>query len=629
MDVNKGDEICPNYRSRLVARQLKAKDPSTESFFAPTPPLEALRLVLSLTATTIGDHRPDWRPESPDRTQISCVDIARAYFNAKCDPADPTYVQLPEEDGDTLEWCGLLLRHMYGTRRAAEGWQEEYSTFLVHTLGFAQGSACPNLFKHHAKGIVCSVHGDDFTSSGPKSSLDWLEESIKEKYEATIQPRLGPGRDDAKEVRVLNRVIRWCPQHIEYEADPRQTEKLLLDCGLEGCNSVATPGVRVPFQDLESDPELPENLHSAFRGAAARGNYLSADRLDCMFACKEICRSMARPTQSSWDALKRMCRYLAGLPRLIYKFSLQEVKQLDTYVDTDWAGCPKTRRSTSGGCILLGSHAVKHWSSTQASVTLSSGEAEFHGVVKGCGMALGCQSLLKDLGVEIPVRVWTDSSAALGICGRQGLGKLRHLDTHLLWVQQAVRQKRVELRKVPGTANPADLFTKHSLSRERLTNLVSLFDCYFAGGRAASAPELRRELGSKTTMAQAEQHIHQTILLTQEAGEELPVVMPHIKHNPRDLDRHYPPIRADDNDATNGDDYMEPTTDEPLLSEGERIAQCIRDETNVYGRTVRAVIGTAQVNHENEPQYDAEREFRDNGSGNVVSPRARASETKG
>jgi hypothetical protein len=187
----------------------------------------------------------------------------------------------------------------------------------------------------------------------------------------------------------------------------------------------------------------------------------------------------------------------------------------------------------------------------------------------------------------------------------------------------------VELRKVPGTANPADLFTKHSLSRERLTNLVSLFDCYFAGGRAASAPELRRELGSKTTMAQAEQHIHQTILLTQEAGEELPVVMPHIKHNPRDLDRHYPPIRADDNDATNGDDYMEPTTDEPLLSEGERIAQCIRDETNVYGRTVRAVIGTAQVNHENEPQYDAEREFRNNGSGDVVSPRARASETKG
>ena len=57
---------------------------------------------------------------------------------------------------------------------------------------------------------------------------------------------------------------------------------------------------------------------------------------------------------------------------------------------------------------------------------------------------------MRDLGMELPVRVWTDSSAAIGICSRQGLGKLRHLDTHTLWVQQAVRTKRIDLRKVPG-----------------------------------------------------------------------------------------------------------------------------------------------------------------------------------
>ena len=79
---------------------------------------------------------------------------------------------------------------------------------------------------------------------------------------------------------------------------------------------------------------------------------------------------------------------------------------------------------------MIGSHVIKTWSSTLPSVSLSSGEAEFYGVVKAAGMGLGYRSLLADLGVELPVRVWTDSSATIGVCSRQGLGKLRHLNTH-------------------------------------------------------------------------------------------------------------------------------------------------------------------------------------------------------
>ena len=110
---------------------------------------------------------------------------------------------------------------------------------------------------------------------------------------------------------------------------------------------------------------------------------------------------------------------------------------------------------------MLGGHMIKSWSSTQPGVMLSSGEAELCGVIRGSGMGLGFQSLMADLGHALPLRVWTDSSAAIGICTRQGLGKMRHIDTHLLWVQQAVRSGRVDLRKVLGEENPADIFTKH------------------------------------------------------------------------------------------------------------------------------------------------------------------------
>ena len=152
----------------------------------------------------------------------------------------------------------------------------------------------------------------------------------------------------------------------------------------------------------------------------------------------------------------------------------QRISHIDVYVDTDWAGCPRTRKSTSGGVVLLGRHTIKHWSSTQTSTALSSAEAEFGGVLRGSGQGLGYQALLRDLGITVPLRVWTDSNAAIGICQRQGLGKVRHLDTQTLWIQQAVRAGRVDLRKVHGESNPADLFTKHSLTQARLEMLVNL-----------------------------------------------------------------------------------------------------------------------------------------------------------
>ena len=177
-------------------------------------------------------------------------------------------------------------------------------------------------------------------------------------------------------------------------------------------------------EQLEKDQPLPVSGLTEFRGLSARGNYLSADRVDIQFAAKEICRFMSSPTDTSMVALKRMGRYLLGHQRLVYTYPWQTAEGIDVYSDTDWSGCPRTRRSTSGGCVMIGHHVIRTWSSTQPSVTLSSGEAEFYGLVKAAGAGLGHQSIMKDFGLHTPVRVWTDSSAALGISTRSGLGKL-------------------------------------------------------------------------------------------------------------------------------------------------------------------------------------------------------------
>ena len=192
VDIKKGDNECPNVRCRLVARQIRRH--GEEAIFAPTPPLEALRTVLCVVTTDFPEERLKSRdPHSEERFQVSFVDISRAYFNAKCDQSNPTYVDLPPEDPDHGKMCGLLLRHMYGTRAAADGWQQEYARTLTEDLGFKQGAASPCVFVHPERRLTCSVHGDDFTTGGPKNQLDWFEKALEDHYELKRGGRLGPG----------------------------------------------------------------------------------------------------------------------------------------------------------------------------------------------------------------------------------------------------------------------------------------------------------------------------------------------------------------------------------------------------------------------------------------------------
>ena len=143
-----------------------------------------------------------------------------------------------------------------------------------------------------------------------------------------------------------------------------------------------------------------------------------------------------------------MGRYLLSHKGLVYTYPWQEADGIEVFSDTDWSGCPRTRRLTNGGCVVIGRHVIRTWSSTQPSVTLSSDEADLYGLVKAAGVGHGHRSIMRDFGLSVPVRVWTDSSAALGISTRSGFGKLQHLETRTLWVQEKVRTGAIQVRKV-------------------------------------------------------------------------------------------------------------------------------------------------------------------------------------
>ena len=164
---------------------------------------------------------------------------------------------------------------------------------------------------------------------------------------------------------------------------------------------------------------------------------------------------------------KRVVRFLKGLGKVQLRYPMQseeESRQITTYVDSDWAGCTKTRRSTSGGVMKVGRHVLRTWSSTQPTIATSSGEAELIAISDGAARSLGMKTVMTEMGINPTLKVlrmFTDSSVAKSFVSTRGLGQRRCLDVKLLWLQECVQTGRFSVGRVSGATNVADALTKY------------------------------------------------------------------------------------------------------------------------------------------------------------------------
>ena len=397
--------------------------------FAATPPLEAKKMLFSMAMSSFAQNRAN---NFHGVQKLLFIDVRRAYFYAPS--RRPVYVALPEED-PCPGYCARLNVSMYGTRDAASNWEDKYASHLIR-CGFVQGKSSPCIFFNEQKGLGVVVHGDDFTFLGDDAACDWATTIMQEEYDIKLRGRLGPAKHDQKSVTILNRCLEWRNDGLYYEPDPRHAELIVREMEVGNMASVVTPGIKTSAIAEEDDPLLCPAVATKFRRVIARGNFLAQDRMDLQYAVKETARGMASPRQSHMDKLIRIAKYLVGHMRYVTKFSKQEqVHSLNCYGDSDFAGKVETRKSTSGGIMMLGDHPIKSWSSTQTVIALSTGEAELYAINKSAASGQGTQSLLCDLGVKLDVRVCTDATTGKAMASRRGLGKVRQIAVNELWIQ--------------------------------------------------------------------------------------------------------------------------------------------------------------------------------------------------
>ncbi|CAK0809617.1 unnamed protein product, partial [Prorocentrum cordatum] len=485
VDTNKGDAERPNYRSRLVVKEIKAKKRPDEQLeasevFSAMPPLEAMRSLVSLMVT--------WtRGRKPGNFKIGFFDISRAHFYGKAQRR--IFVELEEESRKEYgeDKCGLLLKSWYGTQDASKIWQGDY-TELLEENGYKAGVSCPAVFYKEVDETRLLGHGDDFAVLAQQQDIDSFEATLGKKYEFKKTANLGFDEGDDKQAVFLNRVIevsagvppgggRPC-RHAMIEPDKRHAEIVIDELGLSKANGVDTPTEKRSADKQMMDAKsaaLGAAEASRFRSLTMRVAYLSQDRLDLAEASKTLARSMQTPTEASWLMLKRVGRYLKRHPSTVTVFTEQKTfDKIRVYVDSDHAGCAVTRKSTGGFVAMLGHHVVKHGSNLQSTVSLSSGESEYYALVKGGSVGLGLHSLFADWGLDLKVELASDSSAARGHVQRRGLGKMRHVQSRYLWIQERVGKGDLSIAAVPGKNNVADVLTKSvggSLLRRHMATL--------------------------------------------------------------------------------------------------------------------------------------------------------------
>ena len=229
-------------------------------------------------------------------------------------------------------------------------------------------------------------HGDDFLVCGVTRSLEKLTEEFNRNFLVKKSEIVSLKPEHQSETHFLKRRISVDEFGWHVELDQRYVKSLLDAMAMNHCKSMATPGSKGQ-EGNNATEKLDAKEHREFRSCAGICQYMTEQRFDIAFSTKETMREAAGPTTASKTKLKRIARYLKGRQRCVLNFpwvgKLDDV--IHVTVDADWAGNPKTRCSTSGGVLAIGPcFTSRHWSVTQATVSLSSAESEAKAITKGC-----------------------------------------------------------------------------------------------------------------------------------------------------------------------------------------------------------------------------------------------------
>ncbi|KAJ9547205.1 hypothetical protein OSB04_019748 [Centaurea solstitialis] len=435
---NKLNEIGTIIRNkaRLVAQGYRQEEGiDYDETFAPVARLEAIRLFLAFAA-----HM---------NFKVYQMDIKNAFLNGKLN--EEVYVAQPPGFVDPK-----FPDHVYKLNKALYG--------LKQAPRFVRGKIDSTLFlKKYPKHILLvQIYVDDiiFGSTNPKL-CEKFELLMKSEYKMSMMGEL---------TFFLGLQIKQSEKGI-FINQGKYVHEMLKKFDLTSCTPMKTP--MAPPLLLDKDSKGKPVDVTLYRGMISSLLYLTASRPDIMYSTCLCARYQAEPKESHLTAVKRIFRYLKGTPNLGLWYSKDSGFDLTAYSDSDFAGCKIDRKSTTGGCHLLGGKLVSWTSKKQNSVSTSTAEAEYVAAGICCAQVLWLRNH-QDYDIQLSkIPIYCDNTSAIAIANNPVLhSKTKHIEVRYHFINEHVMNGDIELHFVPTEYQLADLFTK-PLDVTRFNMLIS------------------------------------------------------------------------------------------------------------------------------------------------------------
>jgi hypothetical protein len=346
-----------------------------------------------------------------------------------------------------------LNKSLYGLKQAPRAWYSRFASYLL-TLGFTEAKSDTSLFIYHRGSdlVYLLLYVDDIVLTASSAGLlRWAIQALQAEFSmkdlGTLHHFLG--------ITVTSDSSGLLLSQRQYSIE------ILERAGMSDCKPCSTPvDTNAKLSSTDGSPVLDP---TDYRSLASALQYLTFTRPDISYAVQQVCLHMHDPRDSHLATLKRILRYVRGTLDLGVHIRRSPSTDLVAYSDADWAGCPDTRKSTSGYAVFLGDNLVSWSSKHQHTVSRSSAEAEYRAMANAVAETCWLRQLLHELHTppSKATLVYCDNVSAVYLSTNPVQHqRTKHVEIDLHFVRDRVAVSSVRVLHVPTTSQYADIFTK-------------------------------------------------------------------------------------------------------------------------------------------------------------------------